>query len=103
MNIAIGICSKIDISRLLQECFSGDFSQLLELRLLRTHIGGCFQSVPLQNICRVFTKNHCDGVFFKVKLPENLKNSYFPKSALRVFLPFGLRVTFIFAQEYRKV
>ena len=39
---------------------------------------------------------------FKVKLPKNLKNSYFPKRALHVSLPFGLRVTFIFPQEYRK-
>ena len=39
----------------------------------------------------------------KVKLPKHLKNSYFPKRALCVSLPFGLRFTFIFPQEYRKV
>ena len=48
-----------------------------DFRLLRTHIVGCFQSVRLQN-------------------------SYFPKHALHVPLPFGLRVTFIFPQEYQK-
>ena len=40
---------------------------------------------------------------FKLKLPENLKNSYFPKRTLRVSLPFDLRVTFIFPQKYRPV
>ena len=66
MNIAIGIRLKIDTSGLQQKCFSGDFPQLLELRLLRTHIGGCFQSVRLQNIRKVSRENQCDGVLLKV-------------------------------------
>ena len=45
MNMPIGIILKIDPSGLQQKCISGDFPQLLELPLLRTHIGGCFQSV----------------------------------------------------------
>ena len=58
------------------------------------------QSVRLQNIRKEKQMwwNH-----FKVKLPENLKNSYFPKRFLRVSVPFGIRVTFVFPQEYRKV
>ena len=43
MNITIGIRLKMDPSGLQQKCISGDFTQLLELPLLRTHIGGCFQ------------------------------------------------------------
>ena len=65
MNMVIGIHLKIDTSGLQQKCFSGDFPQLLELRLLRTHIGGCFQSVCLQNICKVSSKNSCDGFLLK--------------------------------------
>ena len=45
MSITIVICLKIDPSGLQQKYISGDFPQLLELPLLRTHIGGCFQSV----------------------------------------------------------
>ena len=45
MNITIGMCLKIDLSGLQQKCSSGDFPQLLEMPLLRTHIGGYFQSV----------------------------------------------------------
>ena len=45
MNITIRIRLKIDPSGFQQKCISGDFPQLLELPLLRTHIDGCFQSV----------------------------------------------------------
>ena len=62
MNMAIGIRLKIDTSGLQQKYFSGDFPQLLELRLLRSRIGGCFQSVCVQNIRKVSRKNQCDGV-----------------------------------------
>ena len=65
MNMAIGIHLKIDTSGLQEKCFSGDFSQLLEHCLLRIHIGGCFQSVHLQNIRKVSRKNQCDGVLLK--------------------------------------
>ena len=65
MNMAIGIHLKTDMSGLQQKYFSGDFPQLLELRLLRTHIGGSFQSVRLQNICKLSRKNQCDGVLLK--------------------------------------
>ena len=65
MNMAIGIRLKIDTSGLQQKCFSRDFPQLLDLRLLRTHIGGCLQSVRLQNIRKVSRKNQCDGVLLK--------------------------------------
>ena len=41
---------------------------------------------------------HC-----KLSCAKTQKNSYFPKHALRVSLPFVLRVSFIFLQEYRKV
>ena len=101
--MAIGICLKIDTSGLQQKCFSGDFLQLLELHLIVTHIGGCFQRVRLQNIGKVFRKKPVWWSPFQVKMPENLKISYFPKRALRVSLPFGLRVTIILPQEYRKV
>ena len=99
MNMAIGICLKIDTTGLQQKYFSGDFQQLLELCLLRTHIGGCFQSVHLQNICKVSRKSQCDGVLLKWNCPK----SYFTKCTLHVSLPFGLRVTIIVPQEYRKV
>ena len=65
MNMAIGIRLKIDTNGLQQKCFSGDFPQLLELRLLRTRIGGCFQSVRLQNIRTVSRKNQYDGILLK--------------------------------------
>ena len=58
------------------------------------------QSVRLQNIRK---EKQMWWSPFKVKLPENLKNSYFPKRVLRVSVPFGIRVTFVFPQEYRKV
>ena len=63
MNMAIGIRLKIHPSGLQQKCFSGDFPHLLVLRLLRTHIGGCFQSVCfrsscLQNIHKVYRKTN---------------------------------------------
>ena len=45
MNITIGIRLKIHQSGLQQKCISEDFPQILELPLLRTHIGGCFQNV----------------------------------------------------------
>ena len=67
MNImGIRIRLKIDTSGLQQKCFTGDFPQVLELRLLRTHMGSCFQSVRLQNICKVSGKNQCDGVLLKL-------------------------------------
>ena len=44
IGMSMGILLKIDPSRLQQKCISGDFPQLLELPLLRTHIDGCFQS-----------------------------------------------------------
>ena len=65
MNMAIGIRLKIDTSGLQQKCFSRDFPQLSELRLLRTHIGGSFQSVRLQNIRKVSRENQCDRVPLK--------------------------------------
>ena len=52
MNMAIGIRLKIDTSELQQKCFWGDFPQLLELHLLRTHIGGSFKVF----VCRKFAK-----------------------------------------------
>ena len=99
MNMTIGIRLKIDARGLQQKCFSGDFPQLLELRLLRTHIGGCSFADYSQSI----SEKPMRWSPFKVKLPENVKNSYFPKRDLHVYLPFGLRVTFIFPQEYQKV
>ena len=65
-NMGIGIRLKIDASGLQQKCFSGYFLQLLELRLLTTHMGGSFQRVHLQNICKVSRKNHCHGVLLKL-------------------------------------
>ena len=56
MNMAIGIRLKIYTSGLQQKCFTGDLPQLLELRLLRIHIGDSFQSVHLQNIRKVSSK-----------------------------------------------
>ena len=44
-NLTIIIRLKIDPSGLQQKYMSADFPQLLELPLLRTYIGGCFQSV----------------------------------------------------------
>ena len=61
MNIATEIRLKINTSGLQQKCFSGDFLQLLEVRLLRTHVGGSFQSVHLPNIRKVFRKSQCNG------------------------------------------
>ena len=56
MNIAIGIRLKVDKGGLQQKCITGDFLQLLELPLLRTHIGGCFQSVCEAAVSRTFAK-----------------------------------------------
>ena len=57
MNMAIGIPLKIDPSEPQQKCISEDFPQLLELAKLRTHIGGCFQSVREAAVSRIFSKN----------------------------------------------
>ena len=54
-TIGIGIRFKIDPRGLQQKCTS-DFPQLLELPLLKTHIGGCFQSVCEAAVSRIFTK-----------------------------------------------
>ena len=56
MNIAIGIRLKIDLSELQQKCFLGDFPKLIELPLLRTHIGGSFRSFYKAAVCRIFGK-----------------------------------------------
>ena len=56
MNMKIGIRLKIDPSGLQQKCISGDFPQLLELPLLRTHIDGCFQSVCEAAVREIFAK-----------------------------------------------
>ena len=56
MNITIGIRLKINPRGFQQKCISGDFPQLLELSLLKTRIGGCFQSVPEAAVSRVFAK-----------------------------------------------
>ena len=79
--MTIGIRVKIDPSGLRQKCILGDFPQLLELPLLKTNIGGCFQSVREAALTRTFTKHLAKQTLrspFKVKLCENLKNSYFP-------------------------
>ena len=54
--------------------FSGDFPQLLELAKLRTHIGGCFQSVREAAVSRIFSKYQGKQMWwspFKVKQCEN--------------------------------
>ena len=56
MNMTIGIQLKIDPSEPQQKCISEDFPQLLELAKLRTHIGGCFQSVREAAVSRIFSK-----------------------------------------------
>ena len=59
MNMAIGIHLKIDrlkIGGLQQKCITGDFPQLLELPLLRTHIRGCFHSVREAAVSRIFAR-----------------------------------------------
>ena len=56
MNMTTGIHLKIDPSGLQEKCISGDFPQLLELPLLRTHIGGCFRSIREAAVCRIFAK-----------------------------------------------
>ena len=56
MNITIGIRLKIVPSGLQQKCILGDFPQLLELPLLRTHIGGCFQNIWKAAVSRIFAK-----------------------------------------------
>ena len=88
MNMPIGIILKIDPSGLQQKCISGDFPQLLELPLLKTHIGGCFQSVPEAAVSRVFAKYRAKRTWwspFKVKLCRNLKKVIF-QNALCVSL-----------------
>ena len=56
MNMTIEIRLKIDPSEFQQKFISGDFPQLLELPLLRTHIGGCFRNVREATVCRIFAK-----------------------------------------------
>ena len=66
------------------------------------NIGGCFQSVREAAVCRIFAKYLGKQRWlspFKVKLCENSKNRYFTKRSLRVSLPFGLRVNFIFFKD----
>ena len=89
-----------------KEMCLGYFLEFLELPQLRTHIGSCFQSVCEAAVTRIFSKYRGKKTWwnpFTVKLYENPKNSNFPECPLRVSLPFGIRVTFIFLQEYRKV
>ena len=96
MNITVGIFLKLDPCGLQQKCIPGDFPQFVKLPLLRTYISGCFQSA----------REAADSSLFKVKLCENSKSRFFPKRALRVSfwsLSFGLSVSFIFLQGYRKV
>ena len=57
MNMKIGIHLKIDPIGIQQIRISGDFPQLLELPLLRTHIRGCFQSVCGAAVGRIFAKH----------------------------------------------
>ena len=88
MNITIGIRLKINPRGFQQKCISGDFPQLLELPLLKTHIGGCFQSVPEAAVSRVFAKYRAKRTWwspFKVKLCRNLKKVIF-QNALCVSL-----------------
>ena len=54
--MAIGIRWKIDPSGFQQKCISGDFPQLVELPLIKTHIGGCFQSIREAAVRRIFAK-----------------------------------------------
>ena len=54
--MTIGIRLKIDPSGLQQKCISGDFPQLLELPLLRTHIDGYCQSVREAPVNGIFGK-----------------------------------------------
>ena len=85
---------------------SGDFPQLVELPLIKTHIGGCFQSIREAAVRRIFVKYREKQTWrspFKVNQCENSKNSYFPKRVLRISLPFGLGASFVFVQVYRKV
>ena len=87
MNMTIGIRLKIDLSGLQQNCISGYFPQLLELPLLKIHIGGCFQRVREVAVSRIFAKYPGKQTWrspFKVKRCENSINSYFQKRALRV-------------------
>ena len=107
LNMAIGIHLKIDPKGLQQKQFSRDFPQLLELRLLRAQIDGCFQSVRfrgscLQNIREVARKTNVMESLW-IEAAQNWKNSYFPKLALCVSLLFGLRVSFIFIQGHWKI
>ena len=105
MNITIGIRLKIDPSGLQQKCISRDFPQLLELPLLRTHIGGCFQNAREAAVSRIFAKYLAKQTWrspVQVKLCENSKNSYFPKRALHGTLPFNLRVSFIFRKDIER-
>ena len=76
MKITIGIRLKIDPSGLEQKCISGNFPQLLDLPLLRTHISGCFQSVCQAAVSRIFTKYLAKQTWrspFKVKLCQYSK------------------------------
>ena len=62
--------------------------------------------LPNCSCCKMFPRYLGKPMWWspcKVKLPENLKNTYFSKRALCVSLSLGLRVTFIFPQEYQKV
>ena len=52
LNMIIGTTSGLQ-----QKYISGDFLQLLELPLLRTHINGCFRSVYEAVVCRMLTKH----------------------------------------------
>ena len=90
----------------MQKCIKEDFPQLLELPQLRRHIGGCFQSVCKAAVSRIFRRYQGKQTWrnpFKVELCENSKKSYFQTSVLRVSLPFGVCVNFIFLQGYWRV
>ena len=49
----------IDPNGFQQKYFLKDFPQLLVLRLLRTHISGCFQSVRFRSSCLQNTRKVC--------------------------------------------
>ena len=89
MNVTIGIPIKVDPKRF----------------KLKHDIDGCFQSACNAAVCRTFAKHlgkQTRRSPIKLKLCENPKNIYFPKHTLRLSLPLGVTVSFIFLQGYRK-
>ena len=84
MNMAVGILLKWDPTGIHYRCFSWYFPQLLELRLLKRHIGDRLRSVRfrsscLQNIWKVYRKANVARSFLIETAKKNSQQQLFSR------------------------